>query len=156
MSCWVPRPRWWRKGGTIRVNRSLKVYCILFNAEITCSPDQKTVQESVSVTDDYNNYYYWICSWLVVLTVVFRFQIQAISAYCLLICIPLGISDGFSSLILKIIFDIYSNYYLYNNYLLFVSHLLNLIPAGATIFYYRNRPVTTGDRLLLLMKTVAI
>ena len=25
--------------------------------------------QSVSVTDDYNNYYYWICSWLVVLTV---------------------------------------------------------------------------------------
>ena len=29
----VPRrPRWWGKGGTIRVNRSLKVYGILSNA----------------------------------------------------------------------------------------------------------------------------
>ena len=25
----------------IRISRSLKVYCILSNAEITCSPDQK-------------------------------------------------------------------------------------------------------------------
>ena len=42
LSCRVPRPRWWGKGGTIKVNRSLKVYCILSNAEITCSPDQKS------------------------------------------------------------------------------------------------------------------
>ena len=53
LSCWVPRPRWWGKGGTIRINRSLRVYCILSNAEITCSPDQKAVQECVSVTDDW-------------------------------------------------------------------------------------------------------
>ena len=56
LSCRVPRPRWWGKGETIRVNRSLKVYCILSNAETTCSPDQKAVQEIVSVTD------YWIKS----------------------------------------------------------------------------------------------
>ena len=53
LSCRVPSPRRWGKGGTIKVNRSLKVYCILSNAEITCSPDQKAVQEIVSVTDDW-------------------------------------------------------------------------------------------------------
>ena len=91
----------------------------------------------------------FVVGWLVVLTVVFRFQIQAISAYCLLICIPFGISDGFSSLILKIIFHIYSNYYLYNNYLLFDSHLLNLIPAGATLSYSRRKIINTDEDIII-------
>ena len=35
----------------------------LSNAEITCSPGQKAVQESASVTDDYNNNYYIVVDW---------------------------------------------------------------------------------------------
>ena len=34
--------------------RSFKVYCILSNAEITCSPDQKAAQESVKEKAHYN------------------------------------------------------------------------------------------------------
>ena len=54
LSCLVESqdPAGGRKVGLSGSTGVLKVYCILSNAEIECSPDQKAVQKIVIVTDD--------------------------------------------------------------------------------------------------------